>query len=166
MNQLNIYQKLASIQSETGQMEKKELNKFQNYKYFTEYQALVLLKPLLEKQKIALTFTDEIENMEVKKEETNYIVKYCKRVILTNSENPSEQLTFNFWAVGASSDPAKAKGAADTYAIKYFLKNFFLVPTSDNLDPDREKFAGKIEPSKEDKKVAKEFLAKHGWNTK
>lgn len=96
MNQLNIYQKLASIQSETGQMEKKELNKFQNYKYFTEYQALVLLKPLLEKQKIALTFTDEIENMEVKKEETNYIVKYCKRVILTNSENPSEQLTFNF----------------------------------------------------------------------
>jgi len=95
MNQLNIYQKLASIQHEIGQIKKTELNKFQNYKYFTEYRALVLLKPLLAKQKLTLTFSDEIENMEFRKEEY-YLVKYLKKAVLTNCENPSEQLTFNF----------------------------------------------------------------------
>jgi hypothetical protein len=38
--------------------------------------------------------------------------------------------------LGANSDPAKAKGCAETYAIKYFLTKFFLIPTTDELDPD------------------------------
>jgi hypothetical protein len=33
-------------------------------------------------------------------------------------------------------DIAKAKGSAETYAIKYFLTKFFLIPVVDNLDPD------------------------------
>ncbi|CAI2198517.1 11454_t:CDS:2, partial [Funneliformis geosporum] len=28
------------------------------------------------------------------------------------------------------------KGCAETYAIKYFLTKFFLIPTTDELDPD------------------------------
>jgi ERF superfamily len=55
----NIYQKLAQIQSQTGQIAKTELNKYQNYKYFTEKQTLNLLKPLLAEQKLTLTFSDE-----------------------------------------------------------------------------------------------------------
>ncbi|CAJ0840538.1 10153_t:CDS:2 [Entrophospora sp. SA101] len=39
-------------------------------------------------------------------------------------------------AIGSNSDPAKAKGCAETYAIKYFLTKFFLIPTTDELDPD------------------------------
>jgi hypothetical protein len=35
-----------------------------------------------------------------------------------------------------NTDLAKAKGSAETYAIKYFLQKFFLIPTDDNLDPD------------------------------
>jgi len=54
----NIYQKLQSIQSQTGKISKSELNKFQNYKYFTEYQALNILKPLLKEQQLTLTFSD------------------------------------------------------------------------------------------------------------
>jgi hypothetical protein len=56
---LNIYQKLAQIQSQTGSISKSELNKFQNYKYFTEQQALNILKPLLTEQKLTLTFADD-----------------------------------------------------------------------------------------------------------
>ena len=41
----NLYQKLAQIQAKTGQINKTELNKFGNYKYFTEQQALNILKP-------------------------------------------------------------------------------------------------------------------------
>ena len=59
-----------------------------------------------------------------------------QQAILTNSENPEEQLLFHFWAIGSNSDPAKAKGCAETYAIKYFLTKFFLIPTTDELDPD------------------------------
>ena len=56
---VNIYQKLQSIQAKTGAISKTERNKFQNYKYFTEYQALNILKPLLEDQKLTLTFSDD-----------------------------------------------------------------------------------------------------------
>jgi len=55
---LNIYQKLCQIQSQTAKISKTELNKFQNYKYFTEQQALNILKPLLADQKLTLTFSD------------------------------------------------------------------------------------------------------------
>jgi hypothetical protein len=54
----NIYQKLQAVQAQTGKISRTELNKFQNYKYFTEQQALNILKPLLEAQKLTLTFSD------------------------------------------------------------------------------------------------------------
>ena len=132
----NIYQKLQSIQSQTGQISKTERNKFQNYKYFTEQQALNILKPLLAEQKLTLTFSDGIANFASQKTEKEWVISYPKQAILTNSESPEEQLTFSFWAIGSNSDPAKAKGCAETYAIKYFLTKFFLIPTTDELDPD------------------------------
>src|SRR3954463_4743060 len=67
------------------------------------------------------------------------MVRYGKQAILTNSEDPTEQLTFYLLAIGSNSDPAKAKGCAETYAIKYFLTKFFLIPTTDELDPDTTK---------------------------
>jgi hypothetical protein len=57
----NLYQKLHLIQSQTGKISKSELNKFQNYRYFTEQQALNILKPLLDAQKLTLTFADVYE---------------------------------------------------------------------------------------------------------
>jgi len=57
----NIYQKLHLLQSQTGQISRTELNKFQNYRYFTEQQALNILKPLLAEQKLTLTFSDVCE---------------------------------------------------------------------------------------------------------
>ena len=55
---VNLYQKLQTIQSQTGQISKTERNKFQNYRYFTEPQALNILKPLLAEHKLTLTFSD------------------------------------------------------------------------------------------------------------
>jgi len=141
----NLYQKLHLIQSQTGQISRTELNKFQNYKYFTEQQALNILKPLLAEQKLTLTFSDFYEPakdewdgglLTKQKQEKDWVISYLKQAILTNSEDSTEQLTFHFWAIGSNSDPAKAKGCAETYAIKYFLTKFFLIPTTDELDPD------------------------------
>ena len=133
---VNIYQKLVQIQSQTGQISKTEENKFGKYKYATEYQALEILKPLLDSQRLTLTFSDNPEHFSSERTEEKWMVRYLKQAILTNSEKPEEQLTFHFWALGQNTDIAKAKGCAETYAIKYFLTKFFLIPTTDELDPD------------------------------
>jgi hypothetical protein len=66
---VNIYQKLQAIQSKTGKISRTELNKFQNYKYFTEQQALNILKPLLADQKLTLTFSDQPTDFTREKQE-------------------------------------------------------------------------------------------------
>ena len=135
-NPNNIYHKLALIQNEAQDLAKSKYNTFQKYKYFDEYATLTKIKPLLNKQKLTLTFDDVPTDFNVEKTEKEWVIKYRKRAILTNAENPSEQLTFHFWAMGQNTDIAKAKGSAETYAIKYFLTKFFLIPITDNLDPD------------------------------
>ena len=136
MNQISIYQKLALIQEKVKEARKDKTNAFQKYKYFDEYVILTTIKPHLKEQKLTLTFDDVPTDFNVEKTEKEWVIKYRKRAILTNAENPSEQLTFNFWAMGQNADIAKAKGSAETYAIKYFLTKFFLIPITDNLDPD------------------------------
>ena len=141
----NIYQKLQAVQEQVGELEKDKLNKFQNYKYVTEYDIFRAIRPLLDNHNLVLTFSDEINLatesttlplLQAEKLEKEWAVKYLKKMMLTNAENPERQLTYYFWACGQNTDLAKAKGSAETYAIKYFLQKFFLIPTSENLDPD------------------------------
>lgn len=158
----NLYQKLLAIQSQTGSIAKGELNKYQNYRYFTEQQALNILKPLLTEQKLTLTFSDVASATDFThtKQEKEWIIKYLKQAILTNSEKPEEQLTFHFWAIGSNNDPAKAKGCAETYALKYFLTKFFLIPTTDELDPDVTKPHEHLNRLKDGRQETKEEILK------
>lgn len=148
---MKIYQKIFAIQNElTSGIRKGKLNKFQNYWYFTEEQILQKLKPLLANHQLVMTFSDvESENsFTYEKSEKEYLVKYLKKAILTSSEKPEEQLVYYFWAVGSNTDPARAKGSAETYAVKYFLSKFFLIPISDTLDPDQ--WSGQVETEKKE----------------
>jgi len=131
-----IYQKLFNVQKKIKELVKDEENKFQRYLYFNEYQVLTKLKPLLTEENLVLTFSDVENEFVYEKMEKEYLVRYLKKAILTNSENAEEQLVYYFWAIGSNTDPAKAKGAAETYAIKYFLSKFFLMPVTDETDPD------------------------------
>ena len=166
-NTTNIYTKLQQIQSQLTHLTKTEENKFQHYKYVSEYQILTILKPLLAENKLTLTFSDKdyvdseydtIQTFKAEKVEKEWVVQYLKRAVLTNSENPQEQLTYHFWATGQNTDIAKAKGSAETYAVKYFLQKLFLIPTSDNLDPDR---LDKRELTEAEQKQVNHFLNKH-----
>lgn len=80
--------------------------------YFTEYGVLKLCKPLLTEQQLTLTFSDDEENFQVERQEKDYLVRYRKKAILTNSEDPREQIVYYTWALGANQNPAKAKGSA------------------------------------------------------
>ena len=157
----NLYHKLALIQSQLSGIKKGAYNAFQKYYYFTESQALLTLKPLFSQQKLALTFSDSPQSFELEKGEKEWVVKYLKKAIFTNAENPTEQLTFHFWAVGSNADPAKAKGAAETYAIKYFLSKFFLLPVVDNLDPDQADSNRNRELTPAEKQKVQEILTRH-----
>jgi hypothetical protein len=145
----NIYLKLQLIQSEIKELIRTEENKFQKYKFFNELQVLKLLRPLLNKYKLTLLLSDDTTQPFIhEKDGKEHYVKYLKKLEIIDSENPDNKLLFNFWAAGSNVDLAKAKGSSETYAIKYMLSKFFLMPVKDEGDPDY----GKAE---EEKKEAK-----------
>ncbi|CAI2172213.1 12658_t:CDS:1 [Funneliformis geosporum] len=142
--ELNIYQKLQNIQSRSTEVLKDNLNKFQNYNYYTEFQVLTFLKPLLKEQGLSIDFADlPSENYKVELVDKNWIVQYWKQITLTNVDKPEEKIISKIFALGSNQDISKAKGCAETYTVKYFLQKLFLVPTNDNLDPDRDQWTSK-----------------------
>jgi hypothetical protein len=72
-----------------------------------------------------------------------------KKLEIIDTEAPDNKLLFNFWACGSNVDLAKAKGSSETYAIKYLLSKFFLMPVKDEGDPD-------YKSGKEEKKTNEE----------
>lgn len=155
---INIYQKLQKIQSEIGELVRTEVNKFQNYKFFNEYGVLELLKPLLEKHKLTLLLSDDITQPFIhEKDGKEHFIKYLKKLEIVDTEIPENKLFFNFWACGSNVDLAKAKGSSETYAIKYMLSKFFLIPVKDEADPDYQNSDKEIITPEEKKQVNKIF---------
>jgi len=132
----NVYQKIWGIQKEIKSLKKDELNKFQNYYYFEEKQVLEVLKPLLEKYQLSLLLSDDFEKeFSHVQQQSNHFIRYGKKLEIVDWEN-GDKLEFKFWACGQNTDLAKAKGSAETYANKYMLSKFFLIPVKDSLDSD------------------------------
>ncbi|RHZ37055.1 ERF family protein [endosymbiont GvMRE of Glomus versiforme] len=137
---MNIYQKVFAVQQDPkmAKLVRTEFNKFQNYRYFTESQILIKLRPLLKEKRLILLFSDSKEQGFIhEKLEKEHVVKYTKKMEIIDIDKPEEKIIEEFWACGQNIDLAKAKGAADTYAIKYFLSKFFLLPATDDIDPDK-----------------------------
>ncbi|CAG8441179.1 9184_t:CDS:2 [Cetraspora pellucida] len=55
--------------------------------------------------------------------------KYQLTILVSDTED--KELIYE-----KNNDPAKAKGSAETYAMKYFLSKLFLMPVKDEGDPD------------------------------
>ncbi|CAI2184414.1 19979_t:CDS:2 [Funneliformis geosporum] len=58
---------------------------------------------------------------------------------------------------GSNVDLAKAKGSSETYAIKYMLSKFFLMPVKDEADPDYQDSGKETITPEEKKQVNKIF---------
>jgi|SRR6185312_9560557 len=83
----NIYSKLWAIQNEVKRIVRSEENKFQNYYFFNELQVLRLLKPLLEKHRVAIFLTDDSqEPFFCEQKGNNYLVRYLKRLDIVDIE--------------------------------------------------------------------------------
>jgi len=137
----NIWEKIWAVQKEVKALikdeETKSTNKMTNYKYFEENQVLKVLKPLLERYRLALAIRDNITSPPIyEKEGNNYLVKYLKTMTIVNIDKENEKVNYGFWACGSNFDLAKAKGSAETYAMKYILSKFFLIRVLDENDPE------------------------------
>ena len=181
---LNLYTKLQLIQSEVKELIRTEENKFQKYKFFNELQVLKLLRPLLSKYQLTLLLSDDISQPFIhEKDGKEHYVKYLKKLEIVDceaiesslprkgqqiidTENPDNKLLFNFWATGSNVDLAKAKGSSETYAIKYMLSKFFLMPVKDEGDPDYRQREEKDGMTPAERKTVNDFLQKHGLDKK
>ena len=167
MGKLNIYTKLQLIQSEVKELIRKEENKSQKYKFFNELQVLNLLKPSLNKYQLTILLSDDISQPFIhEKDGKEHYVKYLKKLEIIDSENPDNKLLFNFWAAGSNVDLAKAKGSSETYAIKYMLSKFFLIPVKDEGDPDYRQREENDKLSPEQRKVVDDVVKKYGLDKK
>ena len=134
--ELGTLKKIWEIQREIKGLVKDETNKFQNYKYFDEAQILKILKPLLEKHKLAMVISDDdTQPFHHEREGTNHFIKYLKKLELTDLDGGTTNF-YKFWVCGSNTDLAKAKGSAETYAMKYILSKFFLIRVVDENDPE------------------------------
>lgn len=162
----NIYRKLYSIQNSVKELVRTEENKFQNYHFFNEFQVLKVLKTLLKEHKLLILLSDETTQPFIHEKSDSsreHFVKYLKKMeIIDIEENEkNDVLTYYFWACGNNTDLAKAKGASETYAIKYCLSKFFLIPVKDENDPD---YSNSNKDVSEEKKKVEEFFKKHHWS--
>src|SRR6184192_127500 len=83
----HIYKKLWAIQNEVKKVVRSEKNEFQKYYFFNELQVLRLLKPLLEKYRVAIFLTDDNrEPFFCEQKSTSYLVKYLKRLDIVDVE--------------------------------------------------------------------------------
>jgi hypothetical protein len=135
----NLIQKIQAVQRGVRSLVRDEENKFHSFYFFDEFQVLKLLKPLLDENELTILVSDVPSGgFECQKEGSMWLVKYWKQLeILTTKEDGSEESKIiPYFCTATNNDPAKAKGSAETYALKYTLAKLFLIPAKDRNDPD------------------------------
>lgn len=130
-----LYSKIARIQGKVKEVVKDAENKYQKYFYFTEAAAIKELKPLMDAEGVAQTTSDsqDLQHFIYEQRDKEHFIRYLK--IITISDGV-ETLTFYNWAMAQDTDISKTKGKAETYANKYFLNKFWMIPIADADDPD------------------------------
>lgn len=133
---MSINEKLTTIQKAL-KASKKEKNDFGGYMYRTIESIFEALKPLLEKEKVSLTLSDDIIQIG-----DRYYIKATAK--LFDSEGSVEVSAYAREPITKKgTDESQITGAATTYARKYALTGMFLLDNSEN-DPDSEQYQKKI----------------------
>ena len=133
---MNINEKLTTIQKAL-KASKKEKNDFGGYMYRTIESIFEALKPLLDKEKVSLTLSDDIIQIG-----DRYYIKATAK--LFDSEGSVEVSAYAREPITKKgTDESQITGAATTYARKYALTGMFLLDNSEN-DPDSEQYQKKI----------------------
>lgn len=143
MKEINI--KLMNIQQEL-KAPKGQYNNFGKYSYRSCEDILEAVKPLLKKEKVVLTISDELQYIG-----NRYYIKATATLIDTESEATISNSAYaREEETKKGMDGSQITGASSSYARKYALNGLFGI--DDNKDSDTTNIQSKEE--KEDKKAS------------
>lgn len=143
MKEINI--KLMNIQQEL-KAPKGQYNSFGKYAYRSCEDILEAVKPLLRKEKVVLTISDELQYIG-----NRYYIKATATLIDTESEATISNSAYaREEETKKGMDGSQITGASSSYARKYALNGLFGI--DDNKDSDTTNIQSKEE--KEDKKAS------------
>lgn len=143
MKEINI--KLMNIQQEL-KAPKGQYNDFGKYAYRSCEDILEAVKPLLKKEKVVLTISDELQYIG-----NRYYIKATATLIDTESEATISNSAYaREEETKKGMDGSQITGASSSYARKYALNGLFGI--DDNKDSDTTNIQSKEE--KEDKKIS------------
>ena len=143
MKEINI--KLMNIQQEL-KAPKGQYNSFGKYSYRSCEDILEAVKPLLKKEKVVLTISDELQYIG-----NRYYIKATATLIDTESEATISNSAYaREEETKKGMDGSQITGASSSYARKYALNGLFGI--DDNKDSDTTNIQSKEE--KEDKKAS------------
>ena len=143
MKEINI--KLMNIQQEL-KAPKGQYNSFGKYAYRSCEDILEAVKPLLKKEKVVLTISDELQYIG-----DRYYIKATATLIDTESEATISNSAYaREEETKKGMDGSQITGASSSYARKYALNGLFGI--DDNKDSDTTNIQNKEE--KEDKKAS------------
>lgn len=143
MKEINI--KLMNIQQEL-KAPKGQYNSFGKYSYRSCEDILEAVKPLLKKEKVVLTISDELQYIG-----NRYYIKATATLIDTESEATISNSAYaREEETKKGMDGSQITGASSSYARKYALNGLFGI--DDNKDIDTTNIQNKEE--KEDKKAS------------
>jgi len=149
-----MLEKLLRIQMEL-KAPKGQFNSFGNYAYRSCEDILEAVKPILEKEGLVLTLTDELVQIGER-----YYVKATATLFDTDGEKKFENIAYAREEENKKGmDGSQITGASSSYARKYALNGLFLIDDVKDSDTTN---VGDNEPTIEDaKKYAINFGKKH-----
>jgi hypothetical protein len=144
---LNLHQKMVELRKCVPHIKKEQHSENVTYKYAKIDDVWQAITPKMNELGVTFEVTKEsnptLESMTVKTkygERLMWIYRADLTVEWTDAENRDDAIIIEIHAVGWNDDPAKAKGAAWTYALKYYLFEKFSVDMGDD-DPDNQNIA-------------------------
>ena len=124
---LNLYQKLIEIRKQVTFLKKDTAG--YNFEYTAGSSVIGALRTKMDE--LGVLLIPELSNI---RREGNIIwmdVNYT----WVDADSPADKFTIPWFAIGQQKDPSQSFGSALTYAERYFLLKFFVIPT-DKDDPD------------------------------
>ena len=137
-----LYSKLMRVQSEL-KAPKNQYNKFGKYKYRSCEDIMEGVKPLLAREKLMLSVSDEVRQIG-----DRYYIEATATIICTEEGDRHEvKALAREGANKKGMDPAQLSGATSSYARKYALNGLFAI--DDTKDADSTNKHGKGERGKQ-----------------
>ena len=154
---LSLSQKMNALRGEMGEIIKKRYSENVKYKFYRLYDLYTMMKAPMVKIGVDLRILGE-EPVRNTEQGADYYTSYIQQtksgprtvwvyesdlsLEWVNVEDPSDRENVTLHLIGTNdAGPDKAKGAAWTYGLKYYLSNRFSVPMDDEEDPDRNDYS-------------------------